>query len=94
MNPIGFKQIDAFANEVIQSEKHEFLIIDTGNHDFESIQVIKYFREKFMELEEFLSRFNKIALVRLSIYKNESTNPGVYNYFDSVDKAKKWFRKV
>jgi hypothetical protein len=92
-NPIGLDEIDDFKNELSKSEDYDFLIIDTGTHGFEAIEVIKYFKDQFVALESRLSTFKKIALIRPTQYKNQSTNPEVYDFFDSKEEAKKWFLK-
>ena len=90
-NPIGFEAVDQFKLELMKSEHFEFLIIDTGAHDFEAVEVIKYFRDQFDGLEKRLIRFKKIALIRPAQYKNESTDPKKYDFFDSIENAKLWF---
>lgn len=90
-NPIGFEAIDQFRLELMEAAHFDFLIIDTGAHDFEAVEVIKYFRDQFEGLEERLSSFKKIALIRPAKYKNVSTDPEKYDFFDSVEEAKQWF---
>ena len=90
-NPIGFEAIDHFVLELREMEFFDFLTIDTGAHDFESIEAIKYFRDQFGDLEYGLSSFKKIAMIRPAQFANESTNPKTYDFFDSVEEAKKWF---
>jgi hypothetical protein len=90
-NPIGFNEIDQFRSDLMEAEHFDFLIIDTGVHDFEAIEVIKYFRDQFDGLKERLSKFKKIAFMRPSQYVNKSSNPKVYDFFDSKIEAEKWF---
>ena len=90
-NPISFGEIDQFSQKLLQAVPCDFLIIDTGEHDFQSVEAIKYFRQQFEVLESRLSTFKKIALVRPPEYTNKSTNPKVYDYFDSKTEAIDWF---
>ena len=92
-NPIGFDEIDQFGLELTTAQHHDFLIIDTGAHDFEAVKVIKYFRDQFEIWEERLSKFKKIAFIRPPQYINESTDPKVYDFFDSIKEAEKWFKE-
>ena len=90
-NPIDFASINRFREDLLNVKKGTFLIIDTRNHDFVSVEAVKYFRDQFDELEMYLNGFRKIALIRPAQYLNESSNPEVYNYFDNKTAAKKWF---
>ncbi len=90
-NPIGFDEINQFRFELVEAAHHDFLIINTGAHDFEAAEVIKYFRDQFDSLKEHLSKFVKIAMIRPAKYVNESTDPEKYDFFDSIEKAKLWF---
>ena len=93
-NPISFNEINRFRIKLLNDENgFDFLIVNTGAHDFESVQVIKYFRDQFELLKDQLSKFKKIALIRPSAYANESTNPEIYNFFDSKEEAEQWFLK-
>lgn len=75
------------------AENYSFLIIDSGKHDFVSINIIKYFRDEMQNLEPQLLKFEKIALIHPPKYSNESSNPDLYDYFSSIVDAKKWFLK-
>ena len=90
-NPIDFAAIHQFRMELMEAEHFDYLIIDSGAHDFEAVEAIKYFKDQFERLEERLSSFRKVAFVRPAKYKNESTNPDKYDFFDSIEEAKLWF---
>lgn len=92
-NPITHKEINRIEEKLKAIKGCDFLIIDTGEHDFDSIQVIKYFREQMANLGPYLKPFKKIALVRPTQYQNESTSPEVYDFFDSKEEARSWFSK-
>ena len=92
-NPITDDEINGIKSKLTAAKNFEYLIIDTGKHDFASISVIKFFREQMVSLESYLLKFKKIALIHPAEYKNESSNPQYYDYFISKHEAKKWFVK-
>ena len=74
-----------------QSNQYDFLLINFGNHNFASLEVMKHFKERFKQLETEFRKFQKIAFIHPPEYKNESREPSFYNYFTSKDEAIKWF---
>lgn len=92
-NPIGYDEIAYLKSQIMIAKNFSFLIIDTGKHDFVSINIIKHFRAQMQSLEPQLLEFEKIALIHPPEYRNESTNPELYDYFTSIIDAKKWFLK-
>lgn len=92
VNPIGYEEIDCLISEIQTCETCEYLIIDTGNHEFESVKIIKYFREQMQRIKTELLNYIKIALIHPPEYKNESNEPEMYNYFTSRSDAKDWFQ--
>jgi len=90
-NPIGYDEIADLKSQLMIAENYSFLVIDTGKHDFVSINIIKHFREQMQVLEPQLLKFEKIALLHPPEYRNESSNPKMYQYFTSIIEAKKWF---
>lgn len=90
-NPIGYDEITNLKSQIMIAENYCFLLIDTGRHDFVSISIIKYFREQMQNFEPHLLKFEKIALIHPPEYRNESSNPELYDYFTSIVDAKKWF---
>ena len=93
-NPINHNVINELKAKLVDSSKFDLLIIDTGKHDFTSIDVIKYFRQQMESLETELLTFKKTALIHPPQYKNKSCNPKKYNYFTSKTNAKKWLFKL
>lgn len=93
-NPIGHDEVIRLRSELISAKRHDFLIIDTGAHDFLSIKVIKHLRDQLSDLEPCLTKFKKIALIHLPQFINESCNPDKYNFFISKEDATKWFLKT
>lgn len=55
---------------------------------------MKYLRVQIQNLEPQLLKFEKIAFVHPPENSNESSNPKLYNYFSSMDEAKKWFLEL
>lgn len=92
-NPIGYNEIEHVKSQILNTENYSFLIIDTGRHDFVSIDIMKYLKDQLQQLESQLKKFKKIALIHPPKYWNESSNPEMYEYFTSIVEAKKWFLK-
>ncbi len=93
-NPIGQDEVIRLKSELIKSKKHDFLIIDTGVYDFESIGVIIFFRMQLIDLGPCLTKFKKIAMVTPPPpYQNKRDVPEHYNHFFSKTEAIKWFSK-
>lgn len=90
-NPIGYTEIVRLKSEIKTGKNYIFLIIDTGKHEFISLDVIKYFRKQMQTIETQLFKFEKIALIHPPEYRNESSKPEKYNYFTSRVEAKEWF---
>ncbi len=90
-NPIDFDVIDNIRETLNSNQNAQFLVIDTGNHDFVSIAVIKYFREQMSVFTPLLTRFKKIALIHPAQYTSISDAPEKYDYFTSQEAAFKWF---
>jgi hypothetical protein len=90
-NPIGYAEIVRLKSEIETGRDYYFLIIDSGKHEFVSLDVIKYFRTQMQTIETELSKFEKIALIHPPEYRNESSEPERYNYFTSKVEAKEWF---
>ena len=90
-NPIGHDEVIRLRSELISAKRHDFLIIDTGAHEFLSIKVIKQLKDQLSDLEPCLTKFKKIALIHLPQYLNECSNPDKYNFFTSKEDATKWF---
>jgi len=90
-NPIDFHVIDDIEKTLSGNPNAQFLIIDTGNHDFASITVMKYFREQMLAFAPLLKRFKKIAIIHPEQYSNISDSPETYDYFTSQETAFQWF---
>lgn len=91
VNPIGYTEIECLVSEIKACGMRDYLIIDTGKHDFVSVDVIKYFKAQMQALKTQLLNFKKIALIHPPDYKNKSSEPEIYDYFTSRIEAIDWF---
>ena len=64
--------------------------IDFGNHNFESIEVLKYCKKELSKIESELLQFNKIAFLTIPPYKSESKDSEKLKYFHKEERAKEW----
>ncbi len=90
-NPIAYDEVIRLRSVLIAAKRHDFLIIDTGAHDFISVKVIKYFRDQLSDLEPCLTKFKKIAFIHAPRYQSENSDPDKYNFFTSKENAARWF---
>lgn len=89
-NPIDLKSIDQLINKIVTSEGYDYLLIDVREHDFKSIEIIKYFRGELEKIRSTLLKFKKIAFVHPPEFQNKSDNPKIFDYFNSNSDAKLW----
>jgi hypothetical protein len=90
-NPIGYDEVIRLRSELISAKRHDFLIIDTGAHDFLSIKVLKQLKHQLSDLEPCLTKFKKIALIHPSEFTSESNYYEKYIFFTSKKNATTWF---
>ena len=90
-NPINFDEFETIKTQVEQSLHYNFLLIDFGKHEFNSICVMKHFRGKLESLKPSLMQFKKIAFIHPEQFMNQSDNPEIFEYFTSKKSALKWF---
>jgi len=91
-NPISEGEVIRLKSELIKSKEHDFLIIDTGAYDFESVRAIDFFRRQLVDLGPCLTKFKKIALITPPPpYNNNRNTPESYDHFFSKIQAVKWF---
>jgi len=89
-NPITGRSIDQLIDE-IKLCNSPFLIINIGVHNFESIEVLKGFKNRLNLERNTLNRFRKIAFLHPSVFKNKSDNEDKYNFFCDKKEALDWF---
>lgn len=90
-NPITHEVVNMLITQILNNKKHEYLLINFGDHNFESITVIKYCREQLKAIETDLLAFDRIAMVHPPEYENESENKLKLRYFTSEQDAENWF---
>lgn len=90
-NPISCREIDRLTTILVNAKGHDFLIVDYGEHDFESLDVIKYCRDQLQSIESYLLKFKKIAMIHPPQFINESNDPEILNYFTTEYEAEEWF---
>jgi len=88
-NPISNESIDQLFDEIELCDS-QFLIINIGEHEFESLEVLKNLKNRFNKEKETLIRFKKIAFVHPKKYDNKSQDLNKYNYFCDREKAINW----
>ena len=92
-NPIDRIEVDKLIEKLLIENNSDYLIINFGEHKFESIEVIKYCREQLRNNEPYLLKYKKIAMISIPPYNNESENPNKMRFFHSVNDAENWFEQ-
>ena len=90
INPITHKQVNQMIEKILEIPNSNFLLIDFGNHDFESLEVLKFCKRELKNIESELLNFNKIAMVTIPPYRSESQDSERLKYFHSEMEAKEW----
>lgn len=62
INPINSQRIIT-ALETIEHDNSDYLLIDSGAHDFASISAMKFLRDRLTGIAILLRRYQKIALI-------------------------------
>jgi len=88
-NPINFISVDQLMDE-IKSCISSLLIINIGEHNFESIEIIKELKNKLSLEKDTLSRFRRIALLHPPDFKNKSDDEERYNFSSNKKAAIDW----
>ncbi|KAA3608849.1 MAG: hypothetical protein D8M58_19125 [Calditrichaeota bacterium] len=91
-NPITHQSIRATIDKIICSKNYDFLIVNLGQHHFESLKVMKDFKQAFLDIKSKLYRFKKIAIIHSTERLNKSEDPNFYEHFNSKTDAIKWIR--
>lgn len=89
-NPINREEVDNMILQILEISQPDLLLIDFGNHHFESVEVLKYCKVQLSTIEFVLLKFNKIAFLTIPPYKSESKDPEKLKYFHSEKRAKEW----
>ena len=91
INPITLYSIDKLFDDLLNCDTLNTLI-NTGEHNFESIEVIKEMKRRFTKENELLDKFRKIAFLHPPEFVNESYDTQRYNYFTCREDAVKWLQ--
>ena len=89
-NPITSKEVNKMIQQILKISNPNLLMIDFGNHQFESIEVLKFCKKELSNIESVLLKFNKIAFLTIPPYKSESQDSEKLKYFHFEEKAKEW----
>ena len=89
-NPITCLEVDKMVEQILKVPQPNLLLIDFGNHNFESIEVLKYCKKELSKIESELLQFNKIAFLTIPPYKSESKDSEKLKYFHKEERAKEW----
>jgi len=89
-NPITCKEVNKMIQQILKISNPNLLMIDFGDHQFESIEVLKFCKKELSNIESVLSSFNKIAFLTIPPYKSESQDSEKLKYFHFEEKAKEW----
>jgi len=90
INPISRKEVIKMIEKILKIHYPNSLLIDFGNHDFETLEILKFCKSELKNIEPELLNFNKIAMVTVPPYKNESQDSERLKYFHSERKAIEW----
>jgi len=89
-NPITEVEVNSMIENIIKTQYSNLLLIDFGNHNFESLETLKLCKERLMFIEKELLVFSKIAMVTVPPYKNASKNSDVLKFFYTEKEAEEW----
>lgn len=87
-NPITHEVVDELILGILEVEKPALLLLNFGDHNFESLEVLKYCKEKMLQNEATFKRFEKIAMVSVPPYRNPDKDQ--MRYFHSEQEAEEW----
>ena len=90
INPISINTINEAILEITQARDQEFLIINIGEHEFDSLDSLKYLKAELIKLKLDLLCFSKVAFVHPVEFPHEKTNSSEHEYFTSKLDAQKW----
>lgn len=87
-NPITHEAVNELILGILKVENPRLLLLNFGDHNFESLEVLKYCKEKLQQNETTLKRFEKIAMVSVPPYRNPDKDQ--MRYFHSEQEAGEW----
>ncbi len=93
-NPITHEVVKKMIHEILAISCPDLLLLDFGNHDFESLAVLKFCKEELKNIEPTLRQFNKIAMLSVPPYQGERLATDKLKYFHSEIEANHWLSTV
>jgi len=91
-NPITQVVVDDLIATLKEKHSYTHLLLDFGNHDFQSFVVLKYCKIQLESIQSDLLIFTKIAFVTIPPYKTESPNLSKLQSFFSRENALEWLQ--
>jgi len=88
-NPISTISIDQFIDDINTSDV-SLLILNIGEHKFESVEVMKELKNRLTNELESQNRFRKIAFITPPGFMNKSDDKNRYRYFYDKEEAVEW----
>jgi hypothetical protein len=88
-SPITTKSVDQLIDE-IKACNTSLLILNFGEHNFESVEVMKEMKSGLTDEIKSQSHIRKIAFLIPPGFMNESTDENLYRYFSKKAEAVEW----
>jgi len=64
-NPITIVEINKMIQEILNVSQPNLLFIDFGDHNFESLKVLKFCKKELSNIESVLLKYDKIAFLTI-----------------------------
>ena len=91
-DPITHASIDQ-AMAAIEQDASDLLVLDLGEHEFQSITALKYLRECLESRVDILERYKKIAMLQPVEHLADTDRPNFYRKFSDHKKAIAWLNE-
>ena len=88
-NPITTKSVDQLIDD-IKACNTSFLIINIGEHNFESVEVMKELKNRLTAELKSQNHIRKIAFLIPPGITNKSADENLYRYFSKKAEAVEW----
>lgn len=93
-NPITHDVVKKMVHEILNISCPDVLLIDFGNHGFESLAVLKFCKAELKKIEPTLLQFNKVAMLTVPPYRGESVAIDKLQYFHLEKEAEDWLQGI
>ena len=88
--PITKVEIDEMIYKIQSISTPSLLLIDYDNHNFESLETIKYCRQELNAIEHVLLQFTKMACLSVPPHISICKDMDKLQYFHSKNNAQAW----